>query len=118
MPAVKVLAPEAGVPYRNLFLNGAQHDHNQAKRGGLGQYAKSDAQTAQQFSRAQKRGKALAHAYALAAGFGVFQMVPSTGRENHCHHKSEKKYAGIGILRELRKHACTSAPGQWRDSIP
>src|SRR5258707_4475357 len=102
-------APEAGVPYRNLSLNGAEHDQDQAQRSDLREYTKCDAETAQQFSRSQKRGEALAHADALAAGFEIFQMVPSAADEYQRHHEPEKKYTDVGILCELRKHTCTSA---------
>src|SRR4029077_4367493 len=61
MPAVSaVLAPEAGFPDEDLFLDGAQHQQDEARSRELGENAEDHAQSARKFGCAKKDCEALA----------------------------------------------------------
>src|SRR3954463_14311437 len=72
MPALAAFAPEAAVPHEYFFLDGTEHNEDEAKRRELSKNSQADSQATQQLGRAKKESEALAHADVLAARFGIF----------------------------------------------
>ena len=96
-------SPEARAPEEDLFLSGAEHDENQADGGELGQDAEGKAEPGGEFRGTQKNREGLAHADALAARFGVFEMVEPAGEKDKSNHEAEEQKSEIGVRGELRE---------------
>src|SRR6478672_6554595 len=105
MPSVSaVLAPEPGFPYKDLLLDSAQHQQNQACGGKLRQPAEDDAHRAGKFCCAKKNREALAHPDALAAALRVFQVAPAAAGEYGAYYHPQQQNSNILKLGELREH--------------
>src|ERR1700733_658271 len=104
MPAVRLFAPEAGLPNEDFLFDCAQHDQDQTDGCQLGEYAKRDAQVARDLRCSQEHGEGFAHADVLAAFVSLCDMAPAAGEEDHSHHETQEQQAEILKSRELRKH--------------
>jgi hypothetical protein len=109
MPAVSaVLAPKACFPYKNLLLDSAQHQQNQACGGKLRQHAEDYSHCAGQLCRAKKNRETFAHADALAAALGIFQVAPAAAGKYGTHHQAQQQNGNIFKPGKLRKNNAIS----------
>src|ERR1700676_5240430 len=104
MPAVGLLAPEAGAPDEELLLDGAEHEQDETGRGKLGEDAERDADPAQNLGSAEESGESLAHADAPAPALEVLEMVPAAVREDQPHQQAHQQQPKIGESRQSWKH--------------
>src|SRR5450755_3356353 len=100
MPAIGFLSPEASVPREDFFLDGSQHDQDQAESGQLGEDTGRYAESAGNFGDAEEDRDTFWQPNAFGAGFGIFQVVVATGGEDQADHEAEEKDAEIGETRE------------------
>ena len=91
VPAGSFVAPEAGVPNEDLFVNCSQHYQDQTDGGELLQNPKHDSQGARQFGHPKEHGEPFAHADALATLGGIRDVAPAAGDENDCDHQAKQK---------------------------
>jgi len=91
VPSRSLVAPEAGVPGKDLFVNGSKHDEDESDGGELLEDAEDYSETACEFRRTENDRKPFAHADALSPSGGIFQVAPSTGEEDNADHEAEQE---------------------------
>lgn len=108
MPAGGFFSPEAGVPDEDFFLDGAEHDEDEADGGDLGEDAEGNSEGAGHLADAENDGESLAHSDAAGAGFGIFQVAVAAGGEDKSDHQADQQEAEIGEAGELGEHEASS----------
>src|SRR3954470_14388369 len=85
VPPIARFSPEPGVPDKDLLLDGAQHDQDEAGRRQLRQDSERHSQAAGQLSKAEKPGEARTYSDALSASDGILGVAPAAGDEDQGH---------------------------------
>jgi hypothetical protein len=96
------------VPDKNLLLDGAEHDEDEAQCGELGEDSESYAESPRKFGRAEKDGDAFWHADAFGASRGIFEVTVAAGDEDQSYHEAQEQDAEVGEAGELREHELSS----------
>src|SRR5262249_42580172 len=98
VPALGALAPEAGLPHEDFFLDGAEHDEDEADGGPARENSGGQAESAGQFSDPKEQRHAFAQADAFGASFEMGDVAPAAETECGGQHQAheEQSHAGVG----------------------
>src|SRR3984957_16323162 len=110
MPAVGVLAPEAGVPDEDFLLDAAGHDEDESQRGPAREHAEDQPRAASHLGNADGYHECRGQAFALAAPNGVLHRAPPRGEELGREHEPERERAKV-----VRLHSPNLISALWGD---
>jgi len=86
-PAIcAVFSPETCMPFEKFFLDGAEHDQNEADCGEFGENTEDHAERAGALRDTEEKRKIFAHFDVFAADFGIGDMFPTARKKNEPYH--------------------------------